>query len=162
MARPRTVPDDQVYEAVLALIRAGGEKAVTFAAVSDRIPLAPSTLAERYGGVTTMIAEARAFLWTRLEAETARALGSAPLSPKGAIAVLKALPDPSDLDIQGFPARALAWRQMVETSLAARLGGAEEGRVAASILFGVWLGEAPWRAVGHRSTRLKAVLRALR
>lgn len=161
MARPRSVPDETVFDAVQTLIREGGEKAVTFAAVGTLCGLAPSSLAERHGSVASMIVDARAAAWAQMEAATAAALATAPLSPKGAISVLKALPDPSALSLSGNEEQALRWRAFLETSLAARLGGGERGRAAAVILLGYWLGDAAWRGVGHRAMRLKDVLRAL-
>lgn len=161
MARPRSVSDQQVYDVVASLIRTGGEKAVTFSAVSERAGLAASSLAERYGSVLQMIAKARVDVWDRLDAATSAALAVAPLSAKGAIGVLKALMPPSSQDVQAVPDRAALWRQALEVSLAIRLGGGEGGKLRAGILVGYWLSQVQWRETGHPLPRLKDVLRIL-
>lgn len=161
MARPRGVPDPKVHEAVLALIRHGGEKAVTFSAVAARAGLAASSLAERHGSVSGMIADARKGAWDRLETATQAAIAEAPVSPKGAVGLLKAL---SPLSVQ-MPAsdadRALRWRTMVEAALAVRLGGGSEGQTAAAILFAVWQDQRLWQGVGVRPLRLKETLKKI-
>lgn len=161
MARPRSIPDAEVFDAVLALLREGGAKRVTFAAVSGRSGLAPSSLAERHGSVAGMIAAARSGAWDRLEAETDAALSTVPLSAKGAVLLLKALPAPETIDIGHDPARARAWRERLELSLAVRLGGGEAGRLRAAILFSHWFSQGMWQISGYRAPRLKTLLRLI-
>ncbi len=167
MARPRSVPDAQVFDCVLALYRAGGPKAVTFSAVAAGTGLAASSLAQRHGTVEGMLRDARADLWRRVESETDRALADAPLTAKGAAAVLKALaaaaapvladpvPDPALAD------RAAAWRARVEAELALRLGGGAKGREGAAVLFAALAGAAAWAATGERGFRWREAVRRL-
>jgi len=161
MARPRSVPDTVVHDAVLALIRLGGDKAVTFSAVAARAGLAASSLAERHGSVAGMIADARRGIWDRVEAATAAALAAAPLSAKGAIGLLKALSGLGVPPVAADPARAAHWRSGIEAALAQRLGGGTRGREAAAILFAVWQGQLAWAEAGGKTARLKDVLRRL-
>lgn len=161
MARPRSVPDTVVHKAVLALIRAGGDKAVTFSAVAARSGLAASSLAERHGTVAGMIQDARNGIWDGLEAATAAAIAEAPVTPKGAVAVLKALSAQGLAPIAVDPDRALRWRLALEADLAVRLGGGARGREAAAILFAFWQGQLAWGGVGDKPARLKDVLRRL-
>lgn len=169
MARPRSVPDEIVHDAVLALLRAGGPKAVTFGTVAAGAGLAASSLAQRHGTVDGMIRDALAGQWARAEAATEAALSDCPLSPKGAGGLLKALgaaglPLPPVLPGITDPALtdlAAAWRARVEAELALRLGGGARGRSAAAILFAAWQGQALWADTGGRGFRLKDLLRRL-
>lgn len=161
MARPRSVPDTVVHEAVLALIRSGGDKAVTFSAVAARAGLAASSLAERHGSVAGMITDARKAVWDRIEAATTEALAGAPVSPKGAVGLLKALSDLGLPPVAADPERAARWRAGLEADLALRLGGGAHGREAAAILFAFWQGQLAWDGVGDKSARLKGVVRHL-
>ncbi len=158
MARPRSVPDPVVHDAVLALIRHGGEKAVTFSAVAARAGLAASSLAERHGSVAGMIADARKGAWDRLEQATAAAIDAAPLSPKGATGLLKALSQVTVPPVASDPARALRWRAGLETALAIRLG---QDAGAAAILFAVWQDRRVWQGHLDPPLRLKDTLRRL-
>jgi AcrR family transcriptional regulator len=161
MARPRSVPDPVVHDAVLALIRHGGEKAVTFSAVAARAGLAASSLAERHGSVAGMIAAARAGAWDRLEQATAAVIEAAPLSPKGATGLLKALSVTQIPPITTDPARALRWRTALESALALRLGSDARAREAASILFAIWQDRMIWQGHADPPLRLKSVLKRL-
>jgi AcrR family transcriptional regulator len=148
MPRPRTVPDEVVHDAVLALCRAGGVKAVTFSAVAAATGLAASSLVQRHGSVEGMLNDARAGLWSRIEAATAAALAEAPPTPKGAAALLKALEPvvaPAFGSLPDTPAladRAAAWRARIEAELALRLGGGARAREAAAILCAALVGVA--------------------
>lgn len=161
MARPRTIPDAVVHDAVLALIRLGGDKAVTFSAVAARAGLAASSLAERHGSVAGMIADARNGIWDRVEAATTVALAQAPMTAKGATGLLKALSGYGVPPVSADPMRAGHWRATIEAALAQRLGGGTRGRESAAILFAVWQGQLAWGGVGGKLPRLKDVLRRL-
>ena len=161
MARPRSVPDPVVHDAVLALIRHGGDKAVTFPAVAARAGLAASSLAERHGSVAGMIAAARAGAWDRLEQATATAIDAAPLSAKGATGLLKALAQVDMPPVDSDPERALRWRAGLEAALTARLGNDPRAREAAAILFALWQDRQMWQGHAEPPVRLKAVLKRL-
>lgn len=162
MARPRTVPDSTVHDSVLALIRVGGEKAVTFSAVAERVGLAPSSLAERHGSVQGMIQDARAGIWLRLEQGTELIVTHAPPDAKGATRMLKQLaPLVIDVPLRADPARAAQWRQRVEAGLALRLGGGAGAREKAGIMFTFWLGQITWGLEAGKPARLKDLLRHL-
>jgi len=144
MARPRSIPDATVHDAVLALIRKGGDKAVTFAAVAELVGLAASSVAGRYGSVPAMIAAAHEDAWTRLEAATGPILAEAPMAPKGAVRILRQLSNLGPVPVPQDTARANDWRALVEGALTIRLGGGNKGREAAAILFAVWHAQAIW------------------
>ncbi len=165
MARPRTLPDTEVHAAVLRLLAEGGEKAVAFAPVSRATGLAGSTLVQRYGSAPGMLAAALGGAWAAAEVRLAAALADA--EAKGPHGLLKALdPAPpaavlaaSDRDA-ALRARAEAWRQAVETALAARLSprGAPE---AAAALFAAWAGASLWPGGADRGFRLKDLAKRL-
>ena len=49
MARPRTIPDPEIFAAIRALLAQGGDKAVAFSSVARATGLAAPTLVQRYG-----------------------------------------------------------------------------------------------------------------
>lgn len=161
MGRARKVSDEVVFEGVLSLLAARGEKAVTFAAVAERSGLAASSLAERYGSITALIADSREAAWQHLEVITNAASAEASRDAKGAIQFLKGLNGAALPSAQGQPARAIAWRTRIEAELAMRLGGGSKGRDGAAILFSVWHGQVTWPGPAAQRIRLKDVLKRL-
>lgn len=161
MARARKVSDEAVFEVVLQLLAARGEKAVTFAAVAERAGLAASSLAERYGSVAGLISGSREAAWQRLEAATDQAVSRAGRDPEGAVQLLKALRAVALPAPQTQPQRAALWRARLEAELALRLGGGARGRQAAGILFSVWHSQRTWAGPAGGRLRLKEVLRRL-
>lgn len=157
MARPRKVPDPVVHRVVLDLTRHGGEKAVTFSAVAERAGLAASSLAERYGSIAGLIAEARKGAWAALDAASIQAIAEAPLTPKGAVQLLKALPRDAVPPPGDDPERAMAWRSRVEAALAVRLGRGGDAADAAAVMLAVWQDRVLWGGVAQPRLRLKAV-----
>lgn len=161
MARRRAISDDRVFAAVQKLLAQGGERAVSFSAVAAATGLAGSTLVQRYGNRLGMIRAARLAAWDRLQAATEAAMVAT--ADKGAAGLLKAL---GAVDVSALVAdlrdptlrdRALAWRAMLESALALRLGGAKAAEVA-KILFAVWQGQLLWDPQG---LRLKDVIKRL-
>lgn len=161
MPRPRTIPDPVVHDAVLQLMRQGNGKAVTFAAVAEKVGLAASSLAERHGTVAGMIHTARLARWQRLEAATAEALATPVTDTKQVLALLKTLGQAGAPDLAIAPARAEAWRTQVLFAMTQGLGGGSRAREAAAILFMAWQGQSLWRDADLSTPRLKDMLRAL-
>jgi AcrR family transcriptional regulator len=167
MARPRTLPDSEVFAAILGLIAAEGEKAVAFSAVARATGLAGASLVQRYGALAQMVEAALLWAWDEMDALTA-AVTAEVGADKGAQAVLKGLGDRA----QGLPmvallaaslrqarlrARAGEWRARVEQALAQRLRDPE----AAAILFAAWQGQILWEGTGDKGFRLKDALKRL-
>jgi hypothetical protein len=168
MARPRTVPDRTVHDAVLSLWRSGGAKAVTFGAEAAASGLAASSLVQRHGSVEGMLHDARADLWARIDAATDEAAATAPAGAKGAVAYLKALGEFAGwpealaaLEDARIAALAEAWRTRVETDLALRLGNGTKGRSTAGVLFAAWQGQLIWQRAGGRAFRLKDAVKRI-
>lgn len=168
MARPRTLPDSQVFSAILQLIAAEGEKAVAFSAVSRATGLAGASLVQRYGGLPVMVEAALAWGWDRLDALASEVEAEVVAHDKGAQALLKALTERSaSLPMTALLAaslrharlrlRAAEWRARVEGLLAARLHDAER----ASMLFSAWQGQILWEGAGEKGFKLKDALKRL-
>lgn len=172
MARPRTIPDHEIFAAIRALLAQGGDKAVAFSSVARATGLSAPTLVQRYGSREGMVKAALVAAWDALEARTEAAEADAALNAKGAVGLLKALADdeggPDDLALLAVEfrdadlrARAEAWRARVEAALATRLGGGAKGREVAAILFAAWQGQALWSLAGGRGFRLKDAVKRL-
>lgn len=157
MPRTRQIPDPAIFAIIRGLLASGGPRAVTFAAVAKRSGLSGPSLVQRYGARDAMVLAALTAGWDELDTATGLAIRAAPLSGKGAVALLKALsPDdlalpPSELAVLAadfssplLRDRAAQWRHRIIAALAARLGsGDHEG---AEILFAAWQGRMLWRA----------------
>ncbi len=168
MARPRTLPDSQVFAAILQLIAAEGEKAVAFSAIARATGLAGASLVQRYGALPAMVEAALAWGWDELDTLATAIDAEVSASDKGPQAFLKALGDKGS--ILPMPAllaaslrhttlrvRAADWRARVEAMLASRLHDAE----TAAILFAAWQGQVLWDGAGDKGFRLKDVLKRL-
>ena len=172
MPRRKLISDLEVFATVRSLIAASGEKAASFAAVSRATGLAGSTLVQRFGSQDKMVLAARRAAWDMLEARTAEASAMAEISPKGALALLKALspksPEAEDptlpdahLRDAALRERAALWRGQVERALALRLGGGAKGQELAVILFAAWQGQVMWQNAPEKGFRLKDLIKRL-
>ncbi|MBC2837518.1 transcriptional regulator [Paragemmobacter straminiformis] len=164
MARPRSLPDADVFSALRHLLAAGGDKAVSFASVARVTGLAGASLVQRYGSRDGMIRAALLAAWDGLDALTETAAAEA----ESAQGFLKALgggtPGAGDVALlaadfrdAALRARAEAWRARVEALLTARLRDPE----AAAILFAAWQGQALWQMAGGKGFRLKDAVKRL-
>jgi hypothetical protein len=168
MARPRTLPDSQVFAAILQMIAAQGEKAVAFSAVTRATGLAGASLVQRYGALPAMVEAALSWGWDELDAMASAAEAEVAAAEKGPQALLKALGDKrgtlplaaliaASLRHVRLRARAADWRTRVEAMLATRLHSPE----TAAMLFAAWQGQLLWEATGDKSFRLKDVVKRL-
>lgn len=176
MARPRTIPDTTIHNAILRLISAHGEKAVSFSSVARATGLAAPTLVQRFGGLDGMMRAALEHWLAESEAQLAQAEVGAALNPKGAVALLKGLwggdglVDPGQilpliLRDPALRGRAAALRARILALLALRLGGGDKGRVRAAMAFAAWQGQQLWAHAGGEAGdggfRLRALIRAI-
>lgn len=163
MARPRSLPDTDVYATVLSLIAADGEKGVTFATVSRGTGLAGASLVQRYRGLEGMVRASLDWGWLRLEAAlTAAEAQAEDRSPQAALKQISE--DCADLPMAALIAaslrdpllrdRAADWRARVEAMLATR-------SEAPQMLFAAWMGQTLWEPLGGKSFRLKDAARKL-
>lgn len=162
MARNKSIPDSEVFQAILALIAANGEKAVALSAVARATGLAAPTLVQRFGTRAGMVQAALLSAWDAADAVATTADAGAAMTAKGAQEFLKLL---GGIDISVLAAsvrdaelrdRAAGWRGRVEAALAARLGSN-----AAALVFAAWQGQAIWKAAGGKGFRLKDAIKEL-
>jgi AcrR family transcriptional regulator len=163
MARPKLIPDTEVFSAILQLLTAEGDKAVSFSRVARITGLAPATLVQRFGSLEGMMTAALAAGWDRAEADLAEA-AKAGNDGKGAIQILKSLPPNTELLVasarnEALRERATNWRVAVEAALAMRLEGKGKAAQAAALLFAVWQGQSAWKNIGGKGLKLKDVFK---
>lgn len=157
MARPRSLPDADVFAAVLHLLATQGDHAVSFSAIAQGTGLAAATLVQRYGNRAGMIRAALLWSWDRLDAALADADSD---TPQGLLKGLtEFMPDPAILSASlrdtAARDRAEGWRKRLEGRLALHRGGGAKGEEGAAILFAAWQGDLLWRAAGGKGFRLK-------
>ena len=165
MPRSRTIPDVQVFAAIQRLLDAGGDKAVSFGSVSTATGLAPPTLVQRFGSRDAMVRAARSAAWDALDRQTAEAISAtADKGPQGllkAIGPVGATSIAADLRDPDLALRAAAWRAVVESALAERLGSGPKARESAALLFAAWQGQALWSNGTEPGFRLKDAVKRL-
>lgn len=164
MARPRSIPDADVFAAVRQLLAEGGDKAVTFAAVAQATGLAAPSLAQRYGSCAGMIGAALADGWAVLAAAVVPASGAdtpqgflKALGAEGLLPVLMA----AGLRDGRLRAQATGWRTAVEAGLARFFGNGGKAREAAAALFAAWTGALLWEPAGGRGFKMKDAAKRL-
>jgi hypothetical protein len=164
MSRPRTIPDADVFAAILRMIAESGEKTVAFSSVARATGLSAPSLVQRYGALPEMILAALKHEWDRTEAMTAAAIAEVAASAKGPQALLKALapcPGAAVLAATSRDAklreRAKAWRHRVEVALAGRTGDKD----AAAMLFAAWHSQTLWDGISEKSFKLKDAIKRL-
>ena len=142
MPRKRTISDDDLADAALALVRQSGPGALSFAALAPRVGLAASTIVQRFGTKAALLRAALSRAWDHLDADTARAAAEAPLDPQGVVELLVRLSgqyDPDDefadqllilredLRDPVLRARGRAWLATLVDAIERRLGDAPGG-----------------------------------
>ena len=164
MSRPRTIPDQDIFAAILRLIAEGGEKAVAFSSVARATGLSAPSLVQRYGALPDMIRAALLGEWDRIDGVTTLAIAEMSASAKGPQGLLKALspaPGPAVLAASARDARlrdrARIWRHRVETALAQHGGDTE----AAAMLFATWQGQSFWDGISDKGFKLKDAIKRL-
>ena len=91
MPRKRTIPDEDLLDAALGLVREVGPDAVSFGSLASRVDLAPSTLVQRFGSKASLLQAALLRAWAQLEAATDDAIAAAPDGPAGVVELLVSL-----------------------------------------------------------------------
>jgi AcrR family transcriptional regulator len=88
MPRNRTIPDQDVLDAALVVVRAAGPEALTFAAAAQQSGLAASTLVQRFGSKAGLLQAALLRAWDLLDQATEAALERAAPDPTGVVELL--------------------------------------------------------------------------
>jgi AcrR family transcriptional regulator len=88
MPRKRTIADETLLDAALAIVHESGPDALTFAALGPRVGLAPSTIVQRYGTKAQLLQASLLRAWDLLDLQTADAARAAADDSRGAIDLL--------------------------------------------------------------------------
>jgi AcrR family transcriptional regulator len=91
VGRPRTVDDETLLDAALAIISETGPDSLSFGALAARVDIAGSTLVQRFESKANLLQSALLLAWDRLDADTAQAIGRAGDGSKGVIQLLVSL-----------------------------------------------------------------------
>ena len=102
MPRPKTLPDEEVLQAALGVIREGGPEALTFSRLAGACGLSAATLVQRFGSKAGLKRSALMLAWDRLDQRTAALAAQAPRTPRGAVEILVRL----STDYEGIEAYA--------------------------------------------------------
>lgn len=165
MARPKRIPDTEVFSAVLQLLSTEGDKSVSFARVGRLTGLAPATLVQRFRGLDRMMNAALIAGWDQADAALAEASAAAE-DTKGLLQILKSLPPNTELLAasgrdEALRKRAADWRTATEAALAMRMPGKGKAAQSAAVLFAFWQGQTAWQDMGGKGAKLKDVLKRL-
>jgi AcrR family transcriptional regulator len=168
MARPRKIADEDVVEAVAALIARDGPNALTFASAAAATGLSPATLVQRYGSRDALLRAALGWMWDQLDMATAAADSVHLADPEGAVGLLLALSSGygageaaaagllllgEDLKDPVLRARGAAWHRSLVVALGRRLTADPARReVLGRLLASEWQGAVHWWAFTHEGT----------
>lgn len=159
MARPRSIPDAVIFDAVLEMLEARG--AVSFGVVSAAVGLAAPSLVQRYGDREGMLRAALIHGWDGVEAAT-RAADAAEDSAQGFLKALGGVLRVSliwaSLGEEAAAERAALWRAGVEAAVARKAGCKAE---AAAMIFAAWQGRMLWAAAGGAGFRLRDAVKRI-
>lgn len=157
MPRKRTIADQDVLDAALAIVRANGPAALTFAALALRIDLAPATIVQRFGTKAGLLRAALSRAWDMLDEATTAAIDRAPRSPAGVIEMLVELSGQyyegddfadqllilrEDLRDPVLRVRGRVWMDRLYEAIESRLDGSPTSRTrgAGRLVFAQWQG----------------------
>jgi AcrR family transcriptional regulator len=155
MPRKRTIPDEDLLDAALGLVREVGPEAVSFGTLATRVGLAPSTLVQRFGSKARLLHAALLRAWRQLEAVTDEAIATAPDGPDGVVELLVSLTGQydahdfadqlrvlrEDLRDPALRQRGEAWFAALSDAVEARLAGTPGGEAGLGrLVVATWQG----------------------
>ncbi|MET4687065.1 TetR family transcriptional regulator [Sinorhizobium fredii] len=160
MPRPKTLPNVEVLDAALGIMRKVGPEGLTFAALSAVCGLSASTLVQRFETKSGLIQAALLQAWDRLDRLTAELAANAPKTPAGAVALLAGLSGDyggiesyaddllilrEDLRDPLLRARGAAWRDVLSTALEDRFAGVPAAPTGIGLMMAAqWQGALLW------------------
>jgi AcrR family transcriptional regulator len=141
MPRKRTISDEALLDAALAVVREAGPEGLTFSTLSTKVGLAGSTIVQRFKTKPDLLRSALLRAWDRLDEDTAAAIASAPSGPSGVTDLLVQLSGQyeahdyanqlrvlrEDLRDPVLTARGQAWLATLSDAIEGRLGAAGLG-----------------------------------
>lgn len=178
MARQRTIPDELIVEAALALMSQRGPEALTLAELGGLVELSAATLVQRFGSKDNLKRVALEYAWDKLDEATANADAAAPETPEGAIAVIASLwpsadasPDfaggllllREDLRDPVLRARGVAWLETLALALGRRItADPAQRRRLGRLMVSQWQGTQIWWAFSRKGAAGDAIANDLR
>ena len=138
MPRPKTMPDEDVLAAALAIIHASGPEGLTFAALATGTGLSASTLVQRFVNKQNLVQRTLLQAWDGLDRLTSELSATLPKTPEGAVDLLVGLSGGyggietyadglrilrEDLRDPALRARGARWRDALSQALDERLSG---------------------------------------
>lgn len=160
MPRPKTLPNEEVLDAALAIIRRQGPDGLTFAALATDCGLSASTLVQRFENKQQLIQAALLQAWDRLDRLTLDLASAVPNTPEGAIALLVGLSGDyggiesyaddlrilrEDLRDPALRARGGAWRDVLCRAIEMRFAGVSTAPPGIGLMMASqWQGALLW------------------
>jgi AcrR family transcriptional regulator len=177
MARHKTIPDEQVLDALLETLMESGPGGLTFIRAAKACGLSPATLVQRYGAREALVQAILLHAWDRLDAETEAADAEEAPTPEGAINLLMRLMPAEtaerdatngllllreDIRNPALRSRGAAWGHRLAAALGRRLSqdrarGERLGWQMASL----WQGAHTWWAFTREEPAERAIRRVL-
>lgn len=177
MARPKTIPDEQVLDALLEALMERGPDGLTFTVASKACGLSPATLVQRYGAREALVQAILLRAWDRLDALTEAADAEEAATPEGAINLLLRLmpPETAERDASNgllllredirnpvLRRRGAAWAQCLAAALGRRLStDPARGRSLGWQMASLWQGAFTWWAFTREEPPDRAIRRVL-
>jgi AcrR family transcriptional regulator len=152
--RKRTISDDALLDAALAIVHESGPDALTFAAIASRVGLAPATIVQRFGSKPALLQAALLRAWDLLDEQTAAAARRAGDGATGVVALLARLSGQyaahdfaeqllvlrEDLRDPVLRARGRAWIATLVTEIDRRLPPSPGGGGVGELVVAYWQG----------------------
>jgi AcrR family transcriptional regulator len=177
MPRTRSIPDEALLDAALAVMRDAGPEGVTFAALAARTGLSAPTLVQRFGSKDALMRAALLRAWDLLDERTRACAESAPRTPEGAVGILVALSRDygegddyaegllvlrEDLRDPELRRRGELWGEVLARVLGERLGAEVPRPELGRLMAAQWQGAVLWWGFSRRGPLADAVARDLR
>ncbi|MBZ9811149.1 MULTISPECIES: TetR/AcrR family transcriptional regulator [unclassified Mesorhizobium] len=178
MSRHKTVTDEAILDAALAVMTRGGPGAVTFASVGNEVGLSAATLVQRYPTKAEFLRASLLRAWDKLDAQTGELDATAEVNPDGAVAMLLAMfPAGEDAATYGesllilredmrdplLRARGLHWGKVLALALGRRLTDDPAcQQVLGRLMASQWQGAQLWWAFSREGDPASVIGRELR
>ena len=144
MPRKRTIPDEVLLDAALAIVHGTGPAALSFATLAAQVGLAPSTIVQRFGTKADLLRAALSRAWDHLDVATAAAIDGASPDRAGVVDLLVALS--GEYDDEDYADQLVVLREDLRDPVLRARGAAWIATLAAAVE--QRLADAPGGAAG--------------
>lgn len=173
MGRSKTVSDTALLDRLLPALRDVGPTRLTFTKASRAVGLSPASLVQRFGTRDAMIVAILSYAWDLLVAATMALDAEVPVTPRGAIELLKRLVPADEADYAvgdgllllredlrspELRARGSAWGAVLATALGRRIvDDRDEAKRLGWQMASVWQGALIWWAFTRGSETAETI-----